>query len=52
MNVADLFSGVGGLSQGFIQAGFNVSLAIEFDSSIAKAYKLNHPFTEVYNEDM
>lgn len=52
MNVADLFSGVGGLSQGFIQAGFNVSLAIEFDSSIANAYKLNHPHTTVYNEDI
>lgn len=52
MNVADLFSGVGGLSQGFIQAGFNISLAIEFDSSIANAYKLNHPHTEVYNEDI
>lgn len=52
MNVADLFAGVGGLSQGFLQAGFNISLAIEFDSSIANAYKLNHKSTDVYNEDI
>lgn len=52
MNVADLFSGVGGLSQGFIQAGFNITLAIEFDPPIADAYKLNHPNTTVYNEDI
>lgn len=52
MKVADLFSGVGGLSQGFIKAGFSISLAIEFDTSIAKAYKLNHRDTDVYNEDI
>ena len=52
MNVADLFSGVGGLSLGFQQAGFNINLAIEYDDSIANAYKLNHPNTKVYNEDI
>lgn len=52
MKVADLFSGIGGLSQGFIKAGFTIDLAIEYDSSIAYAYKLNHTNTEVYNEDI
>lgn len=52
MNVADLFSGVGGLSLGFRQAGFNVSLAIEFDKQIAESYQKNHPHTIMYNEDI
>lgn len=52
LKVADLFSGVGGLSQGFIEANCEISLAIEFDSSIAKSYQLNHPNTTVYNEDI
>lgn len=52
MNVADLFAGVGGLSLGFQQAGFNISLAIEYDNSIADSYQRNHPLTKVYNEDI
>lgn len=52
MKVADLFSGVGGLSQGFIKAGFEIELAVEFDNSIANAYRLNHTNTEMYNEDI
>ena len=41
--VIDLFAGVGGLSLGFEQAGFEIVLANEYDSTIAKAYKYNHP---------
>lgn len=52
MKVADLFSGVGGLSLGFEQAGFDVSFAVEFDKDIAKAYEKNHPDTVMYNEDI
>lgn len=52
MNVADLFAGVGGFSQGFIQAGFKVNFAVEFDSSIAESYRLNHSDTTVYNNDI
>lgn len=50
--VIDLFAGVGGLSLGFEMAGFNVVLANEYDESIAKAYKLNHPNTEMIVEDI
>lgn len=52
MKVADLFSGVGGLSQGFIKAGFEIEFAVEFDKEIAEAYQKNHPFTTVYNQDI
>lgn len=52
MNVADLFAGVGGLSQGFTKAGCNVVFAVEFDTSIADSYRKNHPQTTVYNEDI
>lgn len=40
--VIDLFAGVGGLSLGFEQKGFEVVLANEYDSSIAKSYIANH----------
>ncbi len=52
MNVIDLFAGVGGLSQGFIKAGFNISLANEYDKEIAAAYQYNHPHTKVITEDI
>ena len=49
---ADLFSGVGGLSQGFISAGFEIAFAIEFDKEISVAYANNHPGTEMINENI
>ena len=52
MKVLDLFSGCGGLSLGFIQAGFNVSKAVEFDSSIANKYKMNHSSVEMIVDDI
>ena len=41
----DLFSGAGGLSIGFQQAGFNVVAANDFDQYAAATYQLNHPHT-------
>lgn len=52
MIVADLFSGVGGLSLGFEQAGFDVAFAVEFDKEIAAAYEKNHVGTTMYNADI
>jgi DNA (cytosine-5)-methyltransferase 1 len=51
-NVLDLFAGVGGMSLGFEQAGFNTLVANEFDESIAKAYKKNHPTTNMIVGDI
>ena len=52
MKVADLFAGVGGLSLGFEQAGFEVPFAVEFDKDIADAYTQNHNLTCMYNNDI
>ena len=48
----DLFAGVGGLSLGFEKMGFDIVFANEFDEGIAKAYKINHPNTEVLVADI
>jgi len=52
LKVVDLFAGVGGLSQGFISKGFEIEFAIEHIKEIAHPYKLNHPKTTVYDEDI
>lgn len=52
MKVIDLFAGVGGMSLGFEQAGFEIVYANEYNESIANAYKKNHPGTVVDNRDI
>lgn len=52
MNVIDLFAGCGGLSLGFIKAGYVVNKAVEFDSAIAQTYKTNHPDVNVIVDDI
>ena len=50
--VIDLFAGVGGLSLGFENCGFDVVLANEYDESIAAAYKANHKGTRMIVSDI
>ncbi len=52
MNVIDLFAGCGGLSIGFLKAGFVVDKAVEFDPAIAQTYKANHPNVDVIVDDI
>jgi len=52
LNSLDLFSGIGGLSLGLKEAGFDVLASIEIDEYAVKGYKLNHPDTIVYDEDI
>ena len=52
MIVGDLFAGVGGMSEGFRMAGFDVAFAIEYDKDIAASYKRNHSETDVVADDI
>lgn len=47
----DLFSGVGGLSLGFEQAGFDVLAAVEHDPRHANAHRYNFPLAHVLEAD-
>lgn len=46
--VIDLFSGAGGFTEGFIQAGFHVLASVEFDSKAAETQKINHTRNKQY----
>lgn len=48
----DLFSGAGGLSHGFIDAGFECVYANEIDPIFCKTFKKNHPEVIVDNQDI
>lgn len=50
--VLDIFSGAGGFSIGFEQAGFHSVAAVEFDKHAAHTYAQNHPHAHVFNEDI
>lgn len=52
MKAIDLFAGCGGLSLGFMQNGWSIEKAVEFDPAIANTYKLNHPEVEVIVDDI
>lgn len=52
MKVIDLFAGCGGLSLGFIQAGFSIEKAVEYDPVIADTYQRNHPEVDVIVDDI
>lgn len=50
--VLDLFSGAGGLSRGFMDAGFNVVLGVDFDDAALKTFKANHGNAEAMKLDL
>lgn len=41
MNILSLFSGLGGLDKGFVDAGFNIIWANDFDKYAVETYKAN-----------
>ena len=50
--VLDLFSGAGGLSRGFLDAGYNVVLGVDFDDMALKTFKENHGTAEAMKLDL
>lgn len=51
-NVLDLFSGAGGLSRGFLDAGFNVVLGVDNDEMALKTFFKNHGDTKTLQLDL
>lgn len=52
MRVLDIFSGAGGFSHGFENAGFNVLAAVEFDKHAVQTYIHNHENTTMFHSDI
>ena len=50
--IIDLFSGVGGYSRGFYEAGYEILLAIDKDLDASISYKSNFPKTDVWVIDI
>lgn len=50
--IIDLFSGAGGLSYGFEQAGCEIKLAIEKDAWAVDTYKANHSNQNIIEADI
>lgn len=51
-NVISTFSGTGGSSLGYKQAGGKVLLAVEYDDHAAACYRANFPDTKLYHGDI
>lgn len=43
ISLVDLFCGAGGLSLGFVQSGYSVKLAVDFEPMCIETYEYNHP---------
>lgn len=52
LTCVDLFSGAGGLSRGFYDAGYEVVLGVDFDEAALKTFKANHGTAEALKLDL
>lgn len=50
--VLDLFSGCGGLSEGFLQAGLDIVASVEIDEKACETQRRNHPETKIIQADL
>ena len=51
MNAIDLFAGCGGLSRGFMDAGFKVVLGVDNNEPALKTFAFNHKNAKTMNAD-
>lgn len=52
IDVFDFFSGCGGTSSGFQQAGLNIKMGLDIDTDSTETFKLNFPKAKVINSDI
>lgn len=52
LKVIDLFSGAGGLSQGFRDAGCNIVSAVEINKNLSQTFRNNFKKTKIFEEDI
>ncbi len=51
-SLVSLFAGCGGSSLGYKQAGFDIRLAVEWDTKAADVYRRNFPETSIFGGDI
>lgn len=52
LTAGGLFCGIGGLCQGFTQAGFDNLWGSDFDNEVAETYRRNYPYSEFIHADI
>lgn len=52
LKVVDLFSGAGGFSRGFLEAGFKILAALDNAPQVARTYRANFPWVTFIEEDI
>ena len=52
LSVNDFFSGCGGLSQGFMEAGFKIQVAVDKEEAFLKTFSHNFKGSQTKNLDL